>query len=108
MYDSLSPDDRLLLLKFLCAFAWADMDVSEKERDFVRRMSEKLSIADHEKQQVELWLDIEPAPSSVSAAAIPTEHKRAFIEAVRAMIYVDGSVDPDERANFDRLKAALA
>ena len=107
MYDELSPEDRLLLLKFLCAFAWADLDVSEKERAFVQRMTEKLSLGDQEKAQVEQWLEVAPAPSSVRAESIPSEHKRAFIDSARAMIYVDGHVDPDERESFDRLKAAL-
>jgi uncharacterized tellurite resistance protein B-like protein len=108
MYDSLSRDDRLLLLRFLCAFAWTDRTVTDKERGFVRRLVERLRVTGEDAEAVDEWLKVAPAPGSVDPAAIPPEHRRAFVEAVRAMIYADGKVDDEERAQFERLRSALS
>ena len=107
MLEGVSTSDRLLLLKFLCAFAWTDLEVSEKEREFVRRMAERAELGDADARQVEEWLDMAPSPGSVDPKHVPREHRRLFIDAVRALVYSDGKVDPDERANFERLQAAL-
>lgn len=107
MFDTLSAADRLLLLKFLCAFAWADLEVSEKERRFVSGLVSRLSLSPSEVNEVEGWLDVAPSPSSVDPKLIPPEHRKLFVDAIRAIIYADGKIDPDERANFDALRAAL-
>lgn len=107
MLDRLSKDDRLLLLKFVCAFAWADLEVKDSERKFIMRLVKKLELDADEAARVEQWLHVAPAPQSVNPELVPQEHKRAFVEAVRAMMYADGEVDPDEREGFDKLKSAL-
>ena len=107
MFDALSRDERLLLLRFACAFAWTDLEVTERERAFVRRLVERLELIGDEAEEVEGWLDVAPSPGDVDAANVPVEHRRAFVETVRAIIYVDGKVDPEERQQFERLKAAL-
>lgn len=107
MLDQLSRDDRLLLLKFVCAFAWTDLEVTDTEKNFVRRLIEKLGLDDADRQEVESWLHVAPAPSDVDPALVPAEHRRTFVEAVRAVIYADGKVDDEERAQLDKLKAAL-
>jgi len=107
MFENLSASDRMLLLKFLCAFAWADLEVSEKERSFVNRLVAKLSLSPSEVQQVERWLDVAPSPASVDPKQIPREHRALFLDAVRAIIYADGKIDVDERASLEALRAAL-
>jgi uncharacterized tellurite resistance protein B-like protein len=108
MYDSLSRDDRLLLLRFLCAFAWTDLTVTDKERRFVKRLVERLRVTGEDAETVEEWLHVAPAPGSVDATQIPAEHRRAFVEAARAMIYADGSVDEEEREQFEKFRSALS
>jgi hypothetical protein len=73
----------------------------------VTRLVERLSLSPEESAQVDAWLAVAPSPQSVSPAQVPSEHRRAFVETIRALIFVDGSVDPDERKSFDQLKAAL-
>jgi tellurite resistance protein len=107
MFDKLSGPDRLLLLKFLCAFAWADLEVSEKERRFVTGLVSRLGLAPDEATEVNGWLDVAPSPGSVDPKQIPREHRKLFLDAIRAVVYADGKVDPDERANLDQLRAAL-
>jgi uncharacterized tellurite resistance protein B-like protein len=107
MFDQLSASDRMLLLEFLCAFAWADLDVSEKERRFVNGLVSRMSLSPDETKQVEQWLDIAPSPGSVDPKRVPREHRKLFVDAVRAIIYADGKIDSDERASLEQLKAAL-
>lgn len=108
MLSDLSQEHRLLLLKFVCAFAWADMEVSDREREFVERLVKNLALSEEDAAQVRQWLAVSPSPQSVDPKRIPPEHRQAFIESVRALIYVDGRVDPEERESFERLKATLS
>lgn len=105
--DQLPPEHRLELLKYVCAFAWADATVTAEERRFVHRLIERLELDDADRAQVETWLEMAPPPHSVVASNIPKEHAQTFVEAVRAVIYVDGNVDPEEQENFDRLVLAI-
>jgi uncharacterized membrane protein YebE (DUF533 family) len=91
----------------VCAFAWTDLKIHAGERRFVERLIGRLGLSDEDRTQAEGWLSVAPAPSEVDASLVPSEHRRAFIEAVRAAIYADGEVDAEERAQLDRLKAAL-
>ena len=107
MFEALSREDRLLLLKFLCAFAWTDLEVTASERDFVHRLVQKLALSAQDAAEVEAWLHVAPAPGDIDAQAVPVEHRRTFVETLRALIYVDGHVDLEERAQFERMRTAL-
>ncbi len=107
MLDKLSKQDRMLLLKFVCAFAWADLEVRDQERAFVARLMDKLELDDDERQQVQSWLDVSPSPEDVDPNKIPRAHRQVFIDAARAMIYSDGEVDEEERENLELLKQLL-
>ena len=107
MLDKLNRDERLLLMKFVCAFAWTDLEIRDSERNFVNRLAKRLELDESDRQQVEEWLSVAPAPSSMDPARIPAEHRRTFIEAARAVIYSDGEVDTEERQQFEKLRAAL-
>ncbi|MCA9591963.1 MAG: TerB family tellurite resistance protein [Myxococcales bacterium] len=95
-------------MKFVCAFAWTDLEIRDAERRFVEHLAHKLELGADEREQVEQWLHVAPAPGEVDPSLVPPEHRRAFIESVRALIYIDGEVDPDERQQFERLRNALS
>lgn len=107
MLDQLSRDERMLLLKFVCAFAWTDLEVTDSEKAFVQRLVKRMSLDAAERAEVERWLHVAPAPSELDPSLVPDAHRRAFVEAVRAVIYADGNVDDEEREQFERLKVAL-
>lgn len=107
MWESLSREDRLLLVKFVCAYAWTDLEIQEGERRFVERLIGRLALDEQDRREAEQWLHVAPSPSEVDPSLVPAEHRRAFVEAVRAVMYADGNVDPEERAQLERLKAAL-
>lgn len=98
----------MLLLRFVCAFAWTDLEVTDKERRFVKRLVARLGLTGEDAEHLDEWLHVAPAPSSVDPKRVPPEHRRVFVEAVRAMIYADGNVDEEERAQFEKLRSALS
>jgi hypothetical protein len=105
MLDALNAAERLLLLQFLCSFAWVDGEVSDAERRFVRRLVERSNLAPDDVKEVESWLLMQPAAPDITS--VPARHRRAFVESVRALIFMDGKVDPAEQEAFDRLRAIL-
>ena len=41
-FSDLEGEDRLRLLRFVCSFAWADLEVDEAERGFVYKLIDQL------------------------------------------------------------------
>ncbi len=107
MFETLSREHRLLLLRFVCAFAWTDLRIDEGERKFVERLMGKMELSAEDRAEVEQYLHVAPAPETTSPALVPAEHRKLFVDAVRALIYADGEVDVEERERFERLKASL-
>lgn len=101
---ALDREERMQLMKFVCSFAWADLQVQEEERGFVRKMIDRLDLDEDEIAQVNRWLEVPPSPEEVDPAAIPREHRQLFIDAARAMVVVDGRVDPEEAENLALLE----
>jgi uncharacterized tellurite resistance protein B-like protein len=50
MLDQLDREDRLRLMRFVCSFAWADLEVQPEERAFVRRLIARLDLAEDRAQ----------------------------------------------------------
>jgi uncharacterized tellurite resistance protein B-like protein len=107
MVRKLRRDDRLRLMKFLCSFAWADLRVHEREREFIHKMVKKLSLDDAEAKSVEGWLKVPPRPEEVDPGEIPVEHKQLFLDAARAVVLADGELHPNERINLELLEELL-
>jgi uncharacterized tellurite resistance protein B-like protein len=107
MLRELDKEDRLQLMKFVCSFAWADLEVKDSERAFVGRLMRRLELGPEEKALVESWLEVPPPPEEVDPTDIPRGHRELFIRAVRAMILADGMVDDAEAENFELLSQLL-
>ena len=95
--QQLTREERLLLMKFVCSFAWLDLEVKHAERELVARMILKLQLDDEEKRQVSQWLESPPLPESVDPTLIPRAHRIKFLRAVESIVAVDGEVSPEER-----------
>ena len=100
MLRKLSKQDRLQLMRFVCSFAWADLEVQAEERKLVARMADRLGLSADEKQQVEAWLKLPPPIDDLDPAAIPRAHRKLFVDAVREVIKADGVVTPEEHDLF--------
>jgi uncharacterized tellurite resistance protein B-like protein len=108
MFEQLSRPDRLLLLRFVCAFAWTDLEIRDGERKFVERLMSRMQLSNEDRAEVESYLHVAPSPESTNPKLVPREHRRVFIDSVRALIYADGEVDVEERQRFEKLRAALS
>lgn len=107
MLNRLDTRDRLRLMKFICSFAWADLQIRPEEREYVAKIMARLDLGREEREQVEGWLQVPPSPDSVDPTAIPQEHKVIFVEAVEGVIAADGEIAPEERENLGLFKALL-
>lgn len=95
MPASLPREDRLRLMKFVCSFAWADLEVQDEERDFVGNMIKHLDLED-DRKQIEGWLRHPPPPEEVDPTDVPAEHREMFLDAVRRLVAADDRIDPQE------------
>ena len=108
MFENLSRDDHMLLLRFVCAFAWTDLEIHQGERQFVERLIARMQLSADDRTEAFAYLHVAPSPEATNPKLVPKEHRRVFIESVRALIYADGDVDAEERERFEKLKAALS
>jgi uncharacterized tellurite resistance protein B-like protein len=98
--QKLSPKDRLRLMKFVCSFVWADLEVKGSEKKFVANMIKKLRLSEEEAAQVKEWLKVPPRPEEVDPTQIPKEHRQMFLDTMRDVITADGEVARDEWENL--------
>jgi hypothetical protein len=100
MLDRLDRTDRMRLMKFVCSFAWADLEVQPEERAFISDMIGKLTLDAEDRERVEQWLVVPPAPEAIDPTTVPPDHREVFLEAIRGLIEADGEVTPEEFENF--------
>ncbi len=107
MLSKLSSEERLLLLEFVCAFAWADLEVRDEERDLVHRLVRQLDLSKEEAAKVEEWLRRPPKPEDIDPNKVPHRHRELFLAAAHQMIASDGEISPEEQENYELLKQLL-
>jgi len=100
MLDALNREDRLQLMRFVCSFAWADLEISKEEREFILTMVIRLGLDAEEQEQVAQWLEVPPRADELDPADIPREHRQLFLDAAKAMIMSDGNVNDEEAENL--------
>lgn len=106
MLGSLGREDRLQLMKFVCAFAWADLEIQSEERHFVEKLVEKLGL-EEDRDLIVGWLRSPPPAEEVDPTRVPTEHREVFLDAARQLFEADGVVDPHEQEQFELLQQLL-
>ncbi|GAB5549539.1 MAG: TerB family tellurite resistance protein [Sandaracinaceae bacterium] len=107
MLKQLDKEERLRLMKFVCSFAWADLQIAESEVKMVQKLVRKLKLDDDERKQVEQWLELPPTAEELDPTQIPQEHRALFLTTVREMIEVDGDIAEEEVENFELLEQLL-
>jgi uncharacterized tellurite resistance protein B-like protein len=106
--DHLTRDDRLRLVKFVCSFAWADLEIRPEERTFVDHIVRSLELNDEDQSKVEGWMAVPPNPESVDPTQIPSEQRKIFLDSIEGVIVADGVIAPEERENLALLRELLA
>ncbi len=107
MLKELSREDRMQLMRFVCSFAWADLEVRPEEREFIVKMITHLKLDEDETAQVAEWLQVPPPADDLDPEDIPREHRKLFLDAARALILTDGNVEDVEAENLIILDALL-
>jgi len=103
----LDREDRLRLMRFICSFAWADLEIQDEEREFIKKLVKELDLDEAEQAQVQGWLEVPPTADELDPAEIPLSHREIFLETARAMIVADGRIDEDEAENFALFEALV-
>lgn len=102
----LDREDRLQLMRFVCSFAWADLEVQSSEKQVVDKLIEKFNLED-DRGQIERWLKSPPPPEDVDPTRVPRAHRELLLDAARAVFSADGVIDQKEQENFDLLEQLL-
>ncbi|MDP6977218.1 MAG: TerB family tellurite resistance protein [Myxococcota bacterium] len=97
MLQDLDRAERMRLMKFVCSFAWADLEIHRREREFVSRLVGRLELTKDEEVEVAGWLEVPPPAGELDPTTIPAQHRAVFVAAVRGMVEADGVVNQDER-----------
>jgi len=105
--QKLSHQDRLRLMKFVCSFVWADLEVKDAERKFVAKVAKKLRLAEEDMTQINEWLEVPPRPEEVDPTRIPAAHRQIFLDTIRDVITADGEVANDEWENLTLFEQLL-
>lgn len=105
--SDLEKDDRLRLMRFICSFAWADLEVQDAEKSFVHRMLDQLQLDEDEQSRVQQWLKIPPMPEEVDPTDIPVEHRQMFLNTVLQLVGADGVVDSKEMETLSLFEKLL-
>lgn len=87
-------------MRFVCSFAWADLEIADSERQFVHDLVAQLELDTAEKEQVEQWLKHPPRAEELDPQDIPVQHRQVFLNQALAMVAADGNIDEDEVENF--------
>jgi len=105
--EPMTSEDRLRLLRFVCSFAWADLQVAEEERRLIRDLADALGVTADESNLVSAWLKQPPQAEDIDPLDIPPHLRQAVLEAVAAVVRADGVVDDREVETFALLEALI-
>ena len=105
--QDLEREERMRLMKFVCSFAWADLEIHPDERAYIARMVQRIQLNPEEQKQVALWLQVPPHVSEIDPTTIPRAHRATFVESILGLIEADGVVSEEERDNFELFENLL-
>ena len=94
-------------MRFVCAFAWADLEIADSETHYITRLMEKLDLDDEARGEVRGWLQLPPRPEEVDPGDIPPELKQIFLTIILEVVGADGVVDEREVENLSLLEQLL-
>ncbi len=108
MLEELDRASRLRLMKFVCSFAWADLEIRPEERSFIQKWVQRLELDPDDTRAVREWLRVPPGPESIDPTEVPLAHRELFLEAIEGVIRADGEIAPEERENLSLFKDLLS
>lgn len=97
MMNDLLADEKLQIMRFVCAFAWADLKIHEAERALINRFIDALEINEEGKIAVEDMMKRPPRPEDIDPYDLAPELRETVIQAAEAMTVTDGEISPREK-----------
>jgi uncharacterized tellurite resistance protein B-like protein len=98
--QDLAPPDRMQLMKFVCSFAWADLQIHPHERQYIAQLVQRLELGSDERNQIDRWLEVPPHPHEIDPTSISHENRKTFVESIIGIIESDGMVSEEERESL--------
>ena len=102
----LDHEDRLRLMKFVCSFAWADLEVQDGEKKVIERLIKTMEL-EADRELINRWLRSPPPAEEVDPTRVPRAHRELLLDAARAVFSADGVIDPKEQEHFELLEQLL-
>lgn len=96
----ISKDDALQLMKFACAFVWADLKVSEREKIFVWTLAKRLDLDGRGLAKVHNWLELPPKADELDPEEVPQAQRKFFLQIANEVVASDGKIDEREYENL--------
>ncbi len=96
-FTDLSSDERLILMRFLCAFAWADGEVQGQERAVIMSLLEHMQFSTDQRREVIGLLDQAPVDEEIDLTSVSEKHRIMFRDLAYAVVSADGRVHPGEK-----------
>ena len=104
---TLSSQERLRLVRFVCSFAWVDLEVTQEERGYVARLVERLELDEGERAQVAEWLKLPPPIDEMDPNDVPQAHRELFLDEIKGLIASDLDISPEEKETVEILDKLL-
>ena len=98
--QELSGEDRLRLIRFVCSFAWADLEMADSEKTFVKNMIGVMDLNADGQAAVTHYLKVPPLPEEIDPTDIPLAHRQLFLNTALQMVGADGHIDERELENL--------
>jgi hypothetical protein len=104
---ALSAAERMKVLRFAASFLWADLEVVDSERTFLRELARELDV-ENATLEVASLLVVPPIPEEIDPNDIDKpEMANAIRQAALRAIASDGVVDENEMKLFELLDELL-
>lgn len=105
--EDLGSEDRMRLMRFVCTFAWADLEIQEAEQSFVQKLMDRLEFDDDEVEQIKGYLKTPPTPEEVDPNDVPPAHRQVFLNLCLQLVGADGVVAEAEMETLSLLEKLL-
>ncbi len=76
----LTTEEKLSVMRFICAFAWADLEVQNAERKLIKQIMTALDLDEEHHPTVMNWLDRPPRAEDVDPLTVPDSLKDIILD----------------------------
>jgi tellurite resistance protein len=103
----LTTDEKLSVMRFICAFAWADLEIQNDEVKLINQIMQALELDKKHYQTVYQWLKRPPRAEDVDPFTIPDNLKEIILDAATGVILADGELQDSEMEMLELLQNIL-